>query len=317
MRLIAAAILVVVLLIVRQALLGPPLRTGTATTKAAALHLTVTGAPSLTQAVEGDAAAMLGVTIWVAGGLTTQGLSSANLVPYNPTSGPGTAVVMPDQLHDAAAVALGSQLFIFGGGRFVSSAAVTAFSPPGRFTTLLNLPTPLSDLWAAVVAGQLLLGGGHNSGPPNATVWAYHPSTNSYQTLLPLSNPTRYAASAVVHNTLYVIGGKTETGASSAIVAISPNGASTVVAQLPVALWKAAAGVLNGEVYIFGGKTSAGLTSTIYRFDPTTNQVAAVGHLPLAWAYGASVSTSSTIYLLGGEGSGGALSTVYRAVLVP
>lgn len=318
MRLVAAVLLVVVLLLVRQALLGPPLHPKPlGPTKAAFLHLQISQAPSLAQAVEGDAAALLGGTIWVAGGLTAQGLSSAALTPYRPQAGPGTAITLPDRLHDAAAVSFGSQLFIFGGGRFTSSAAATAFTPPGQFTTLLNLPSPLSDLWAADVAGQLLIGGGHDSGPPNATMWAYHPSTNSYQTLLPLPVATRYAASAVVHNTLYLIGGKTQTGASPDIIAVSPSGVSRVVAQLPVALWKAAAGVLNGEVYVFGGKAGGVLTRTIYRFDPATGQVATAGHLPQPWAYGGAVTSAGAVYLLGGEGTGGVLATVYRVALVP
>ncbi|MHB1981424.1 MAG: Kelch repeat-containing protein [Sulfobacillus sp.] len=322
MRLVAAVVLVVVLLLVRQALIGPPVHTaptGTTkvTTKAVSARVQVATAPSLTQAVEGDAAALVGSTIWVAGGLTAQGLSSAALTPYQPLTGPGPAVALPDRLHDAAAVGLGGQLFIFGGGRSTSSAAVSAFTPPGQFTTLLNLPTPLSDLWAADVAGQLLIGGGHNSGAPNSTVWAYHPSTNSYQTLLPLPVATRYAASAVVHNTLYVIGGETQTGASHDIIAVSASGVSRVVAQLPVAVWKAAAGVLNGQVYVFGGKVGGALTDTIYRFDPATGQVTIAGHLPQPWAYGGVASTSGAVYLLGGEGTGGALATVYRVTLVP
>ncbi len=319
-RLLIVLVLAVVLLLVRQALFpaGRPAAgaSGKSTAPPSAAKIQVSVQSPLSQAVSGDAATVLGQTIWVAGGLTAQGLSSNSLVPYQIGTGPGNSVALPERVHDAAAASLGGQIFLFGGGRFTSSARAMAFTPPGQFTTLLNLPTPLSDLWAGVLGGQLVLGGGHNTGAPNSTIWSYHRVTNSYQVIGALPVATRYAATAVLSQHLYVIGGETARGASPDIISVGASGSTKVVAELPVSVWKAAAGVLQGQIYIFGGKVSGALTSTIYRFDPATGQVTAVGHLPAPWAYGAAVSTVSGIYLLGGEGSGGTLATVYRVTLV-
>ena len=69
---------------------------------------------------------------------------------------------LPVATHDAAAVAVGGRVELFGGGQSTSSAAVARIdAATGAATALHPLDEPLSDLGAAVVGGRTYLVGGY------------------------------------------------------------------------------------------------------------------------------------------------------------
>ncbi len=105
--------------------------------------------------------AALGNTIYVAGGLTTAGLSRAVYavdVARRTVTRIGT---LPAPLAHIALAALGSRLVLVGGG----SARILEIDPTsGRVTTAGRLPTPLADPAAIALNGRVyVLGGGTNA----------------------------------------------------------------------------------------------------------------------------------------------------------
>ena len=105
--------------------------------------------------------AALGNTIYVAGGLTTEGLSRAVYavdVARRTVTRIGT---LPAPLAHVALAALGSRLVLVGGG----SARILEIDPTsGRVTAAGRLPTPLADPAAVALNGRVyVLGGGTNA----------------------------------------------------------------------------------------------------------------------------------------------------------
>ena len=99
--------------------------------------------------------------IYVAGGLTTSGLSSA-VYAIDPAAGTVRQVAtLPRPLDHVALAALGSRLLLVGGG----SRQVLAIDPAaGSATPVANLPQALADPAAVAEGGRVLvLGGGTNA----------------------------------------------------------------------------------------------------------------------------------------------------------
>jgi hypothetical protein len=90
------------------------------------------------------------------------------------------------------------------------------------------------------------------------------------------------AASAVVGDRLYAIGGRLADGRPSREVQEYDIATerSVVAARLPKPLWHASALTLDGYVYVLGGATGGGPTASILRFDPWRDAVSRAGHLP-------------------------------------
>jgi hypothetical protein len=101
---------------------------------------------------------------------------------------------------------------------------------------------------------------------------------------------------------IWVFGGQTPSGATSAIQRISPaTGQATVAGHLPVPLPGSAAIVLDGQVYVAGGAAAGATSQMVDRFDPATSSVRAAGQLPVPVTYAAGVVAGGVGYLIGGE----------------
>jgi N-acetylneuraminic acid mutarotase len=100
------------------------------------------------------------VKIYVAGGLTTAGLSRA-LYAVDPAARSITRIgTLPAPLAHVALAPLGQRLLLVGGG----SARILAIDPSGNVTTAGRLPAPLADPAAVAENGHVyVLGGGTNA----------------------------------------------------------------------------------------------------------------------------------------------------------
>jgi Kelch motif/PQQ-like domain len=256
----------------------------------------------------------------VLGGLDSSSASVSGVFQLDAASGQlQEAGALGGPLHDAAAVMLGDQVLVFGGGATTSSDAVQALPAPGGTiaagTTahqVGRLPTVRSDLSAVTVGGRAYVLGGYDGSEPIASVLETGDGS-SFTQVATLPSPTRYMAVAAVKRRIYAFGGETANGGSSdAIQEVDPRaGTARVVGHLPQALSHAGAIVLGDRVYVLGGDVGGSPSDAIWRFDPGSGKVEPAGRLPVPVSGGATATVGSTAYLIGGTGTGeAALPTI-------
>ncbi len=217
-------------------------------------------------------------------------------------------------LHDAAAVALGNRVLVFGGGAEASTDEVQGMEVPGARISagtvagaVGRLPTVRSDLSAVEVGGRAYLLGGYDGEAPLGSVLRSEDGS-SFSEVAKLPAPARYIAVAATAGRIFAFGGELADGApSDAIREIDPKtGAARVLGHLRQPVSHASAVSLGGRVYLLGGEVGGIASDRIWRFDPATGALAPAGRLPLPVAGGAATVVGSTAYLIGGKGANGA-----------
>ena len=101
--------------------------------------------------------AAIGKTIYVAGGLTTSGNSSA-IYAVRPGGAVRQIGTLPAPQADAALAALGGTLYLVGGTRVLAIDPAT-----GAVSTAATLPVSLTDPTATTVGKRIVVTGGGTS----------------------------------------------------------------------------------------------------------------------------------------------------------
>ena len=282
------------------------------------LALQVTPAPyQLPTAISRESVLADGSGLLILGGLTPASTSTDAVTALDPATGATHAAGrLATATHDAAAAMLGGRPFVFGGGTATSVATVQAVTR-GHVAALAGpLPSVRSDLDGVTVGSVAYLVGGYDGTTNSPSVLATGDGQH-FRTAARLPVPVRYAAVAALGGQIWVFGGQTASGPTSAVQRIDPGtGRASVVGHLPQALQGASAVTLDGRIYVAGGQVaaapgtggSASLTTSrsVLVLDPGTARLSLAGQLPLPVAYaGAAVTggtaAGSTAYLIGGN----------------
>lgn len=275
---------------------------------------------TLNQAMMGFAAVHVPGAIWVLGGLVND--QSTTYIQKIGVSANGTLQPirnvppgLPIANHDGTAVLSGRQVILLGGGSYLSSNAVFRLPLPrmSPATTLNPLPLPLSDLQAVTDGNRILVVGGHDSGAPSSTIWAYNP-VHRITVWAHLPVGVRYAAVARDSHMLYSIGGLTAAGVTRQAVAYNlKTGKMTKLPPYPMAIQYAEATVIGGHLVVAGGKTASSWTNAVYWYNAAKRRWMRAPSMPAPAGYGALVAISPTQAVwLGGEGPSGTLDVVWR-----
>jgi hypothetical protein len=132
----------------------------------------------------------------------------------------------------------------------------------------------------------------------------------TFATVAQLPEPVRYPAVVVRDGKVFLIGGETDKGDSTAIQVIDPNAhTATVVARLSAGISHATALDLGGTVYIVGGHSAGHATDAITTVDLTSGATSEVGRMPVALSDMAVATFGETAYLVGGENDKGVPTT--------
>jgi YVTN family beta-propeller protein len=219
-------------------------------------------------------------------------------------------------VHDAAAVQIGGFVYVLGGGTNAGTQSERILRVPaagGRATVVGRLPTPTSDLAAAVIHGTAYVVGGYTGARWLDTIVSWRPGAAS-RVVARLPSPLRYAAVTSASGELVIAGGSLKNGsASDVVLTYRPGSASVVrIGRLPVATTHAAAAALDGVAYVVGGRGAAVGTATarIVAVDPRTRRVRAAGSLSTPRSDLAAVVLGGRILLAGGRGPGGTISRI-------
>jgi len=262
----------------------------------------------------------------IAGGLTAQRTSTDAVTGLDPVTGATRAAGhLAAATHDAAGASLGAQTYLFGGGTAASVPTVQAFAAETvaaagtapKAAVVGQLPTPRSDASGVTAGSVAYVIGGYDGTRWDPQVLATRDGKH-FRVAARLPVPVRYAAVTAAAGEIWVFGGQTSSGATSAIQRISPaTGQASVVGHLLASLQGATAIVLNGQIYVAGGVAAGGTSPVVYRFDPATSSVSAAGQLPVPVAYAAGAVAGGVGYLIGGEDGPRSVPTVTTLRLVP
>jgi hypothetical protein len=231
----------------------------------------------------------------VLGGYT--GAGSLDTILAGPPSHLRVVGRLPQPTHDAAAVALGGSVYLFGGGESVSTPSVVRVDArTGSAAEAPALGEPLSDLGAVVIAGKAYLVGGYTGTQFATAILRYRPQ-GAMTVVARLPEGTRYAGVAAVGGTIYVAGGLTTAGATRTVYAVTPGGDVRRVTTLPTPEDHAALAFLDGALYLVGGRR-------VLAIDPRSGKVSLAARLPRSLSDPTATTVGRRIIVTGGGTNG-------------
>ncbi|HTB50624.1 MAG TPA: kelch repeat-containing protein [Solirubrobacteraceae bacterium] len=210
---------------------------------------------------------------------------------------------LPIAEQDAAAAVVTPSSFLLIGGldQAETSLARIVSATSSRARTIATMPAALHDASASFTAGDAyVFGGGVVSSFPQITKIDAGGRT---QPAGELPTPASDVASAVIGETVYIVGGYTGVTPLRTILAWHPGGPARTAGMLPKPLRYAAVSTVGGQLVIAGGTSGETASYDIYRFDPSTGAVSTIGLLPDPLTHAAATSINGTMIVLGGRGS--------------
>jgi len=266
---------------------------------------------SLPDARAREAAAAVGGSILVAGGVGPARSTVGDTFTIDPATGATQRTgTLPVPVHDSAGAAVGDHMAVLGGGNTKPMATVQSVPHQGAPTLMpAKLPTPRADLSATTIGDTVYAAGGYDGNVAVLDVTTIA-ANGTVASAGKLAEGARYAAVAPLGTTLYAIGGELGGKALDAVQALdTTTGAAKVIGRLPQPRGHAVAFVLGGRLFIAGGRTiaageqggaAATFTGEVDQVDPSTGALTPVGTLPTAVSDLAVAVVGDTAYLLGG-----------------
>jgi DNA-binding beta-propeller fold protein YncE len=270
--------------------------------------------PTLAAPVQDQATAAVGARVVLAGGLTPADTSS-DAVATDSGSRERLLGRLPGAQHDAAAVALGDRVYVFGGGNGAAQLDHVLRVDPasGAVRDAGRLPVAASDVAAAAIGGTAYVVGGYTGTRWLDTIVAWRPGAPA-RVVGHLPTPLRYAAAAAADGQLVVAGGSTPSGSASRTVLAFDPATHHVrrLGRLPTPTTHAAAASLGGVAYVIGGRgaTLDSPSSRIVAVDPVRRRIRPAGSLAAPLSDLGAATTRRGILVVGGRGLRGTVSTV-------
>lgn len=269
--------------------------------------------------------------IYVAGGLLSPNTGvSAHFDAYDPVADSWERLAtLPQARHHIGLAEAGGSIYAVGGfsGGFPQWRAESdtfVYSPDDdTWSTVVDLPEPRAEFVIESVRDQVFVIGGRVRETPDAMTFTTHvdsdrnemfdPATGTWTTLAPAPTLRNSAASAVVDDRIYVIGGR-EFSLAEDGSAVQENVATVevyepatdeweTVAPLPEARGGLAAAVHDGSIYVFGGEQHNPdplVYDDVWRYDPEADEWTAAGNLPTPRHGLGAATVDDVIYTFGG-----------------
>lgn len=282
-------------------------------TRPALRGLTVSHLGTLPAAVQDPAVAALpDGRVALLGGLdSSQSSTDAVTVLDGGSSTPhGT---LPNAQHDAQAAALGSSVYVFGGGQFSEYDHILRYDPATATTAPAGaLPTPASDVAVTWIGNTAYIVGGYTGTSFLDTILAWSPG-GAPRVVAHLPAGVRYAAAAPANGKVIIVGGTLTGGPSDQILSFDPaSGTVSPLGHLPVPLTHASAAFIDGRIIVVGGRRQldGDQTTAVLAINPRTGAVAVAGRLPEPLSDAAVAASRGRIVVAGGDDGNGPQSSI-------
>jgi DNA-binding beta-propeller fold protein YncE len=281
-------------------------------------RLVAVAAGVLDEPVQDAAAAPLGGGAVLVGGLTPADVSSDAIVTAT-RAGSRRVGRIPRAIHDAAAVMLGRNAYVFGGGTGTAQLDTILMVDPrtGAAQPAGRLPVPSSDQAAAAIGRTAYVVGGYTGSRWLDTIVAWRPGGVA-RVVARLPHTLRYAAVTAVDGRLIVAGGSLESGtASDAVYTFTPGTSRVVrIGRLPAPTTHAAAAAIGSTAFVIGGRGASVDTPSrrIVAVDPVARRVRVAGSLARPLSDLAAVADGRGILLAGGRGAAGTVADLTELI---
>jgi len=227
---------------------------------------------------------------------------------------------LPSGLERFGMAALNDRIYAAGGyvmGDFgvAPSALMWSWSPEGGvWQSEVAMPGPKADLTLASLNGQLFAMGGSRD---DNNIYVFDPEETAWSTIeAPEGVSRRGAASVVVENRIYILGGLSSEGSSSRVDIFEPEtGNWSRGPDLPEARVGLSAAFYQGHIHIFGGRGDDQRTtlSTHFSLLPGDDSWDSEASLLSPRTAAGAATLESGIYVVGG-GSGGGFFAPFTAL---
>lgn len=185
-----------------------------------------------------------------------------------------------------------------------SSLIASAATPtsPSRWTTLTDLPEPLSAPAAAVYVGQIVVIGGQDSDGPSADVWIFGATDSNWAAGAPKPTAVTDAQAATIGGRIYVPGGLGIDGRPVDVLEIYNPRTDTWEqgANLPEPRSGHALVALDGRLLLFGGWDGSTYRADVFEYTPEANSWRALRDMPTARGFAAAAVVAGRVFLMGG-----------------
>jgi N-acetylneuraminic acid mutarotase len=195
------------------------------------------------------------------------------------------------------------------------------------WASIASYPFPVTDNTADEWDGLIYSVGGFDGHNNLNTGYVYHPNSNTWSPIAPMSARRGKPAAAFIDGRLYVFGGWDNAGNSVSTLEIYDPGSDswTTGASAPVALGASTGVALGGQFYVIGGQYNYNLPCTgpdsscgtdvflagVYRYDPKVNSWTAVAPYPVPVSWNACGAIQGLIYCAGGLNTSVELNSTY------
>ncbi len=255
------------------------------------------------------AVGMFGWIYWNEGRATAQPSNNPQITEVNPRWREEPEI--PTPRSGSAIVAYENKIYVIGGE---SSQGVTGvverFDPTtGIWVSLSTKPTPVADVSAAVVAGQIYVPGGRTqAGEPTSLLEIYDPDLDAWRQGVSLPNPLSAYAITAFEGKIYIFGGWDGRQFVDSVYIYDPSQSRWYQGtNMPTARGYASAVTAGGRIYVVGGYNGedALAVNEVYspeRDDGINTPWETGKPMPVA-RYGMGMTNiADVIYIFGGEG---------------
>jgi N-acetylneuraminic acid mutarotase len=247
--------------------------------------------------------------IYVIGGFTSDGETTAIVEMYNTTSDSWKTDIapLPSPLHHVSSVSHEDKIYVIGGymDDWTPSDRLLAYNPTtNEWTQSSVLPTARGSANSHFVNGTLYVIGGDANEQSLDVVESYNPATDQWTAHTPMPTARHHAASAVVDGNIYVIGGRLTNSLvnTDVVEKYDPSSDSwnTALEPMPSKRSGIAATNVNGFIHVLGGEQNQGTFDSNERYDPVKNSWTIESPMPTA-RHGLGVTAfDSKIFVIGG-----------------
>lgn len=173
---------------------------------------------------------------------------------------------LPAARADHAAVAVGGEVVVLGGGRGgVPDPTVLATTDGTRFRTIASLAVAVRYAAAVAFGGRVYLFGGATASGDTAVIQELDPATGTVRVIGRLPRTLSGASAFVLGGRILIAGGDHAGQAVDTILAFDPStGRTSSVGRLPSARAQAGVAVIGGVAYLVGGE-AGGYLDTVVR----------------------------------------------------
>ncbi|MBC7462352.1 MAG: hypothetical protein H7287_13410 [Thermoleophilia bacterium] len=238
-------------------------------------------------------AARVGRFIYVVGGFTSDGRSSALVERLDIATGRWSpSPAMPRPLNHMNTASYGGKLYVAGGygaPTDTSSGATSqlwSFDPQrGSWSRLADAPVERAAAGAAVIGHRLYVVGGRNDHSATLGSTSIYDFTTGRWSLGPtLNHPKEHLAAVAARGALYVLGGRALGQGNFADVErwVPGRGGWRRLAPMPLPRAGFQAVVAGARIVVIGGEGASGTIDRVDRFDPVTQRWSRFAQLPTA-----------------------------------